>query len=90
MTVPGIDWEDVLEPDRKKAIEILKREFEELDSRIAQLTEEIAEAESIAVRDPKYTNVGKLQKLKEWRAILQGQLITNQNRAYKLREAEKK
>jgi len=90
MTVPGIDWEDVLEPDRKKAIEILKREFEELHSRIAQLTEEIAEAESIAVRDPKYTNVGNLQKLKEWRAILQGQLITNQNRAYKLREAEKK
>jgi len=42
MTEPGIDWEDVPDPDRKKAIEILKREFEELHSRIAQLTEEIA------------------------------------------------
>lgn len=67
----------------------LKEEYLDLNSQLEQIVREIVEAESIAVRNPKYTNVGKLQTLKEWRGILQGKLITNQNKQYRLREAKK-
>lgn len=72
------------------SLEILKTESLDLSSQLEQIVRDIAQAESIAVRNPKYTNVSKLQKLKEWRAILQGKLITNQNKQYRLREEKKK
>lgn len=72
------------------SLEILKEKSQELHSQLEQIVKEIEQAESLAVRTSKYTDVSKLQKLKEWRAILQGKLITNQNEQYRLREEAKK
>ena len=72
------------------SLEILKEECLNLMSKLESITMDIEQAESLAIRTSKYTDVSKLQKLKEWRAILQGKLITNQNEQYRLREEKKK
>ena len=71
------------------SLEILKTESSDLSSQLEQIAKDIEQAQSLAVRTSKYTDVSKLQKLKEWRAILQGRLITNQSEQYRLREEKK-
>lgn len=68
----------------------LREEYLELNSKLMIIMLDIEQAQTLAIMTSKYTDVGKLQQLKEWRGILQGQLITNQNKQYRLRKEAKK